>query len=134
MTTTTTITHLPTATHIHHTPRSSPDTATDKTYHLSGGAIAGIVVVSFAAIAIVLLIILRRKVVGCCGRDKTPVVDIEHASSPPTYMPPQTQPVLQNGDFVWQASEMPSEQNAIHEIGSMDAKSRGNGQIVHELS
>lgn len=89
---------------------------------------------SFAAVAIVLLVILRRRVVGCCGRDKTPVVDIEHASSPPTYMPPQTQPVLQNGDFVWQASEMPSEQNAIHEIGSMDAKSKGNGRVIHELN
>ncbi|KAJ5597983.1 hypothetical protein N7537_008067 [Penicillium hordei] len=134
MTTATAITHLPIATQIHHTPRSSPDTATDKTYHLSGGAITGIVVVSFAAIAIVLLIIFRKRIVGCCGRDKTPVVDIEHASSPPTYMPPQMQPVLQNDDLAWQASEMPSEQNAIHEIGPMDAKSKGNGRVVYELS
>ncbi|KAJ5423799.1 hypothetical protein N7491_009015 [Penicillium cf. griseofulvum] len=131
---TTTITHLPIATQIHHTPRSTPpDTPTDKTYHLSGGAITGIVVVSFAAVAIVLLVIFRKRIVDCCGcRDKNPVVDIEHALASPTYIPPQTQPVLQNGDLAW-ASEM-SEQHAIHEIGPMDAKSRGNGRVFHELS
>ncbi|KAJ5834043.1 hypothetical protein N7447_000069 [Penicillium robsamsonii] len=134
MTTTTAITHLPIGTQIHHTPRSSPDTATDKTYHLSGGAITGIVVVSFAAVAIVLLIIFRKRIVGCCGGAKTPVVDIEHASSPPMYIPPQTQPAIQDGDLAWQALEMSSEHNAIHEIGSMDAKSKGNGRVIHELS
>ncbi|CAI7619365.1 unnamed protein product [Penicillium glandicola] len=130
---TTDITHLPVATPIRHTPRAA-DTPTDKTYHLSGGAITGIVVVSFAAVAIVVLIIFRKRIVGCCGgRDKTPVVDSEQALSPPTYMPPQTQPILQNGDLGWQASEM-SEENAIHEIASMDAKSKGNGRVIHELS
>lgn len=89
---------------------------------------------SFAAVAIVVLIIFRKRIVGCCGRDKTPVVDTEHALSSPTYMPPQTQPVLQNGDLAWQASEMSSEENAIHEIGSMDAKSKENGRVIHELS
>lgn len=88
---------------------------------------------SFAAVAIVVLIIFRKRIVGCCGRDKIPVVDNEHALSSPTYMPPQTQPVLQSGDLAWQASEM-SEQNAIHEIGSMDAKSKGNGRVIHELN
>lgn len=79
------------------------------------------------------LIIFRKRIVGCCSRDKTPVVDTEHALSSPTYMPPQTQPALLSSDLAWQASEM-SEQNALHEIGSMDAKSKGDGRVVHELN
>ncbi|KAJ5163257.1 uncharacterized protein N7500_005087 [Penicillium coprophilum] len=93
----------------------------------SSGAITGIIVVSFAAVAIVVLIIFRKRIVGCCGRDKTSVIDSEHALSSPAYMAPQAQFILQNGALAWQASEMSSEPNAIHEIGSMDAKSKVNG-------
>ncbi|KAH8706025.1 hypothetical protein BGW36DRAFT_368593, partial [Talaromyces proteolyticus] len=133
MTSTTAMTLLPITTQIHHAPRSSSDTSTDKTYHLSGGAIAGIVVVASAAVAIVVLIIFRKRIVAYYGRDKTQVADNEHALSSPTYMPPQMQPVLQNDDLAWQASEMSSEQNDIYEIGSIDANPKGNGRVIHEL-
>lgn len=126
--------------------RSRSDSSDDKTYHLSGGAITGIVVVSFAAVTIVLLLILRKQVVICCSRRKQPVADEEQTLPPSTYAPSQTRSALQDAPYrdgsAWQASEMSSEQNAIHEIGqpvphelgSLDIKPKGYGRVIHELN
>lgn len=125
--------------------RSRSDSSVDKTYHLSGGAITGVVVVSFAAVTIVLLLIFRKQVVICCSRKKQPVPDEEQTLPPPSYTPSQTQSALQDAPYrngsAWQAFEMSSEQNAIHEIGqpnphelgSLDIKPEGYGRVIHEL-
>ncbi|KAJ5267469.1 hypothetical protein N7478_010277 [Penicillium angulare] len=126
--------------------RLRSDSSDDKTYHLSGGAISGVVVVSFAAVIIVLLFIFRKQVVICCTRRKQPVADEEQTLPPPTYAPSQSQSALHDAPYkngsAWQASEMSSEQNAIHEIGqpaphelgSLDIKPEGHGRVIHELN
>lgn len=134
------------AAEINHIIRSRSDSSEDKTYHLSGGAITGVVVVSFAAVTIVLLWIFRKQLVICCSRRKQPVVDEEQTLPSPTYAPSQTQSALQDAPYrdgsAWQAFEMSSEQNAIHEIGqpdpheleSLDIKPKGHGRVIHELN
>ena len=125
--------------------RSRSDSPEDKTYHLSGGAITGVVVVSFAAVTIVLLLIFRKQVVTCCSRRKQPVADEEQTLPQPPYAHSQTQSALQDAPYrdgsAWQASEMSSEQTAIHEIGqppphelgSLDIKHKGHRRVIHEL-
>ncbi|EAU39443.1 predicted protein [Aspergillus terreus NIH2624] len=134
------------AAEINHIIRSRSDSSEDKTYHLSGGAITGVVVVSFAAVTIVLLWIFRKQLVICCSRRKQPVADEEQTLPSPTYAPSQRQSALQDAPYrdgsAWQAFEMSSEQNAIHEIGqpdphelgSLDVKPKGHGRVIHELN
>ncbi|KAJ5570037.1 uncharacterized protein N7459_009467 [Penicillium hispanicum] len=98
---------------------------------ISGGAIAGIVVGGVAGVGLlVLLYIFRKKLVACVGRSKVPS-DGGPAWSP-AYMTPQTQSMAQT-DSTMRTSEMCSEQNAIHEIGSLQAASPTQPQAVHEL-
>ncbi|KAJ5659697.1 hypothetical protein N7507_006148 [Penicillium longicatenatum] len=129
-------TAAPTSTKNQHTATStstptstSTSTNNSNSTGLSGGAIGGIVVGCVAGVTIVLLLLFRRRIMICFGRSKPPTNDGPTWS--PVYMPPQTQSMAQTEDSGWQQpSEMSSEQNAIHEIGS----SRAEQRVIHELS
>lgn len=104
--------------------------SSDSKSGVSGGGIAGIVVGCAAAVVILLLIIFRKKIIGLFKKD-APAGDHAPAWSTES-MPPQTQSASQTGS-AWQPSEMSSDLNSVHEIGSSQQTS-ARPAVVHELS
>ncbi|KAJ5976036.1 hypothetical protein N7481_009743 [Penicillium waksmanii] len=127
---------------------------------LSSGGIAGIVVGCVALIAIILLLVFRKKVMALFRKD-SPAEDKGPWSE--GSLPPQTQPASQTGSALpasemsadyrpvheigssppahsesqegstWKASEMSSDYNSVYEIGSSQQNAT-RPVVVHELS
>ncbi|KAJ5217199.1 hypothetical protein N7468_010207 [Penicillium chermesinum] len=100
---------------------------------ISGGAIAGIVVGCVAAVALVgLLFFFRKKIMAFFGKGGP------HADGGPTWSPveapPGTHSEMATAEGTVPPSEMSSEANAVHEIGSSQTGSEGRPAVVHELS
>ncbi|KAJ5109362.1 hypothetical protein N7456_006037 [Penicillium angulare] len=104
---------------------------------ISGGAIGGIVVGCIAGVAILLFLVFRKKIMACFGRGKPPGGDDGPYWSP---VPPQTESVSHTDNSTMPPSEMPSEQNAIHEMETRVPHEIGSStsppmreNVVHEL-
>lgn len=101
------------------------NTSSSSSSSISGGAIGGIVVGCVVAIIIVALIFLRKKVMACFGRKKPQLDDGSDKM-------PQQPELMAQSEPTWQPSEMPAEQNAIHEIGSTQA-TPPRPHVIHEI-
>ncbi|KAJ5280249.1 hypothetical protein N7478_005621 [Penicillium angulare] len=104
---------------------------------ISGGAIGGIVVGCIAGVVILLFLLFRKRIMACFGRGKPPGGDDGPYWSP---VPPQTESVSHTDHSTMPPSEMPSEQNAIHEMETQIPHEIGSStsppmqeKIVHEL-